>query len=89
MTIKLDISPELEQKINRQAKRVGLDVAGYLHRLIEIAPEDGDLLDASPTETVAYWLNDPFPIFEGLPDSPELARDLRHQAETRSGHNGS
>jgi hypothetical protein len=85
MSITLKLSPETEDKLRKQARRAGLNAADYLARLIETAPEDADMVGASPAETVEYWLRDPYPIFEGLPDSPDFARTLRLKAEGRNG----
>ena len=85
MTINLVIPPETEQRLREKADIVGVDPAGFVRLLIEQATNDIEPVSMTPAETVAYWMRDPYPVFEGLPDSPELARDLRRRGDERSG----
>jgi len=84
MTLKLDLSRELEQKLSTEASRLGLPLSEYALRVLATrqvpvaAPKTG-------RELTTYWQN------EGLvgtrpeiSDSVEHARSLRREVEKRT-----
>lgn len=86
MTLTLDLTPELEARLQSEAARLGLPVNEYaLHLLDESAPTKA--LPKNGAELVAYWEREGvlgiWADRTDIPDSPEYARLLRHKAEHR------
>jgi hypothetical protein len=90
MTLTLDLSPDLETLLQGEAARRGLPVQEYaLQALvtgirIEAAEPDENRLPTTGVEALAYWKREGvLGLFADRPDTPEFARELRRQAETR------
>lgn len=91
MTLVVELSPEEEASLRERADAAGLDEAAYVRRLIQSdtpkrpEPANGEALPKTPAETLAYWEREGlFGLFAEGPDSPELARQIRKQAEKRA-----
>jgi hypothetical protein len=88
MTITLELPPALEEKLKTEAMQNASPIDEYALNLIE------EGLMANPSdfktgaEVVAYWrkhgLIGIWADRQDIGDSLEYARELRHQAETRS-----
>jgi hypothetical protein len=84
MSILLDLPLELERELSTEAERLNLPLPDYILRVLSIKPP----LTHSPktgAELVAYWQREG--IIHSRPDitdSQAHARQLRHEAETRS-----
>jgi hypothetical protein len=85
MTLTLQLTPEEEAVLLEKAADAGMDPAGYVLSMIDLAPKDGqDQLPRTPAEASAYWEREGvYGLFKDGPDSPELSRDLRRKAENR------
>lgn len=83
MTLTIDLTPEEETRLREIARSQGLDaeelVAQAIKRLIPArTPMTG-------AEIAAYWEREgAVPLWQDRADSPELAREFRRKAETRS-----
>lgn len=86
MTLTLELTPEEEAALKAAAAEAGVDEARYLKGLIDqartVVPPDRPM---TGKEALAFWEREGvLGIFDDRPeDSPELARTLRRQAETR------
>ena len=90
MTNTLELPDDLAQRLVADAEARGQDLNTYtvtmLREAAEVAPQStAEPLPTSPAEAVAYWQRNGILGSYGDPaiDSPELARQLRRQAETR------
>jgi hypothetical protein len=82
MTLTIELTPEQENRLQAAAERRGLEPAEYAQRLLaENLPE----LPATGAQLLAYWDEEGcLGVFSDRPeDSPELARQLRQNAEVR------
>jgi hypothetical protein len=81
MALTVELTPEEQTRLEQEAALRGLEAAEYARRLIEAG------LSARPmtgAEALAYWEREGvLGLFQDRPDSPEFARELRRQAETR------
>ncbi len=84
MSILLDLPVELERELSTEAARLNLPLSDYILHVLSIKP-----LLANPPKTgaelVAYWQREG--VIHSRPDiidSQTHARQLRHEAETRS-----
>ena len=84
MSINLDLSPELENQLATEASQLNLSLSEYILQVLSIRkvlthpPKTG-------AELVAYWQS--VGVINSRPDiidSQIHARNLRHQAETRT-----
>jgi hypothetical protein len=84
MSIHLDLPPELESQLSTEALRLNLLLSEYILRVLSI----GQVLSNPPktgAELVAYWQSEK--VINSRPDitdSQVYARNLRHQAQTRT-----
>jgi hypothetical protein len=84
MSIQLELPPELENQLSTEAVRLNLPLSEYILRVLSIRK----VLSNPPktgAELVAYWQSEG--VINSRPDitdSQEYARNLRHQAETRT-----
>lgn len=87
MTLSLDLPPDLEARLNSEATRRHLSPAQCILEVLDTAMP-GAPSPATPAELVDYceregvlgiWADR-----TDIPDSPEYARQLRHQAEQRA-----
>lgn len=84
MSIHLDLPPELESQLSTEALRLNLLLSEYILRVLSI----GQVLSNPPktaAELVAYWQSEA--VINSRPDitdSQVYARNLRHQAQTRT-----
>jgi hypothetical protein len=88
MTITIDA--DLEARLRAVAAAQGQDVNSYAVAVLQEAAEGhragaGEILPMSPAEAVGYWHRNGLlgPFGPEQLDSPELARELRRQAERR------
>jgi hypothetical protein len=80
MTLTIELTPEEAEKLHRLAQAKGTDEAGALRGLLAEAPPK----PKTGAEAVAFWKKEKvLGIWQDRPDSPELAQELRRQAETR------
>jgi hypothetical protein len=91
MTLQIELTPEVEDTLRAEAARRGLAVEEYAlealvtgmgarseHRSAEKLPQAG-------AEALAYWRREGVTgLFADRPDTPEFARELRRQAESRA-----
>ena len=84
MSIHLDLPPELESQLSAEALRLNLPLSEYILRVLSLRqvlrnpPKTG-------AELVAYWQSEG--VINSRPDitdSQVYARNLRHQAQTRT-----
>jgi hypothetical protein len=86
MSIRLDLSSELESELSREASRLNLPLSEYILHILSTR----QILSHSPktgAELVAYWQSEG--VINSRPDiidSQAHARNIRHEAETRRGH---
>ncbi len=84
MSIQLELPPELESQLSTEALRLNLPLSEYILRVLSIR----EVLSNPPktgAELVAYWQSEG--VINSRPDitdSQLYARNLRHQAETRT-----
>lgn len=84
MSIQLELPPELESELSTEALRLNLPLSEYILRVLSIRK----VLSNPPktgAELVAYWQSEG--VINSRPDitdSQLYARNLRHQAETRT-----
>jgi hypothetical protein len=90
MTLTLDLSSELETLLQGEAARRGLPLQEYALRALaagvqmEAAEPGASRLPTTGAEALAFWKREGvFGLFADRPDTPEFARELRRQAETR------
>jgi len=85
MSIQLELPPELESELSTEALRLNIPLSEYILRVLSIRK----VLSNPPktgAELVAYWQSEG--VINSRPDitdSQVYARNLRHQAETRTG----
>jgi hypothetical protein len=84
MSIHLDLPPELESQLSTEVLRLNLPFSEYILRVLSIA----EVLSNPPktgAELVAYWQSEKVINSRAdITDSQVYARNLRHQAETRT-----
>jgi hypothetical protein len=84
MSIHLDLPPELESQLSTEVLRLNLPLSEYILRVLSIA----EVLSNPPktgAELVAYWQSEKVINSRAdITDSQVYARNLRHQAETRT-----
>jgi len=84
MSIHLDLPPELKSQLSTEALRLNLPLSEYILRVLSIR----QVLSNPPktgAELVAYWQSEG--VINSRPDitdSQVYARNLRHQAQTRT-----
>ncbi|MBD1812990.1 hypothetical protein H6F65_15105 [Microcoleus sp. FACHB-DQ6] len=84
MSIQLELPPELESQLSTEALRLNLPLSEYILRVLSIR----QVLSNPPktgAELVAYWQSEG--VINSRPeltDSQVYARNLRHQAQTRT-----
>ena len=80
MTLTIDLTPEQEARLQERARQEGLPAEEYARQrlLADLSrPRTG-------AEALEYWRREGvLGLFADRPDSPEYARQLRRQAETR------
>lgn len=91
MTLKLALTPEMEDTLRAEAARRGLPVEAYALEALVMGMSAGagdqseDSLPQTGAEALAYWKREGMlGLFADRPDTPEFARELRRQAETRT-----
>jgi hypothetical protein len=91
VTLQIELTPEVEDTLRTEAARRGLPVEEYaLEALVTGMSAGGghqpaEKLPQTGAEALAYWKREGVPgLFADRPDTPEFARELRHQAETRA-----
>lgn len=83
MTLTIDLTPEIEARLQAAAARHGLPVEEYALRVLDLGIS-ADALPMTGAEALAYWKREGvIGLFSDRPDSPEFARELRRLAETR------
>jgi hypothetical protein len=84
MTLTLELPSDLESRVNSEAARRGLSPADCVLEVLDAAMPDTPL-PTTPAELVDYWEREGvlgiWADRTDIPDSPEYARQLRHQAE--------
>lgn len=84
MNIYLDLPLELESELSTEASRLNLPLSEYILRVLSVRK----VLSNSPktgAELVAYWQSEGvINSRSDITDSQAHARQLRHEAETRS-----
>jgi hypothetical protein len=98
MTLTIELTPEEEAELRRRAKEEGLTQEAWMHQLLRerltgprLPEAIGEKAGANPAkpmtgaEALAFWKETGAQgVFADRPeDSPELARKLRKEAETR------
>ncbi|MEG4230366.1 hypothetical protein QUA35_29710 [Microcoleus sp. N9_B2] len=84
MSIQLELPPELESQLSNEALLLNLPLSEYILRVLSLR----QVLSNPPktgAELVAYWQSEG--VINSRPDitdSQVYARNLRHQAETRT-----
>jgi hypothetical protein len=84
MSLSLDLPPELESELSAEASQLNLPLPDYILRILSVR----QVLSNPPktgAELVAYWQSEG--VINSRPDitdSQVQARNLRHEAETRS-----
>ncbi|MEG4273385.1 MULTISPECIES: hypothetical protein [unclassified Microcoleus] len=84
MSIQLELPPELESQLSTEALRLNLPLSEYILRVLSLR----QVLSNPPktgAELVAYWQSEG--VINSRPDitdSQVYARNLRHQAQTRT-----
>jgi hypothetical protein len=83
MTMTLELTADQEARLLERAKAAGMDDArAYVLALIE--SQTDSLIPKTAADVLAYWKREGLDsLFEGKPDSPEFARELRRAAQTR------
>ena len=87
MQLTVDLPDQLEAELAEEAARLGLSLSEYVIRVLSTArpgeSSSGQTLN-SGAELVRYWQSAGLigTRLEGV-DSPELAREIRRQAERR------
>lgn len=84
MIIQLELPPELESQLSTEALRLNLPLSEYILRVLSIGQVLNNPLKTG-SELVAYWQSKG--VINSRPDitdSQVYARNLRHQAETRT-----
>jgi hypothetical protein len=82
MAFIIDLAPDVEKELQQEAAQQGVKTEDYVKRLVLERPLKKPM---SGAEAIAYWEREnAFGTFADRPeDSPELARILRQEAETR------
>ena len=82
MSLIIDFAPDVEKELQSEAAQEGVKTEDYVKRLVMERPPKKPMTGA---EAIAYWeREDALGTFDDRPeDSPELARKLREEAETR------
>jgi hypothetical protein len=83
MTLKLDLTPELETRLKTEAARAGLSPTDYALRVLDTAVP-ADPMPTNGAELVAYWEREG--VLGSRPDikdSLKHARAIRRKAEQR------
>src|SRR5437879_1465508 len=91
MTLTLDLPPDMEALLQAEAARRGVPVQEYALEALGLgirtdAADTGEeiTLPRTGAEALAYWKREGvLGLFGDRPDTPEFARELRRQAETR------
>lgn len=87
MALTVNLSPEQEAELKREAAANGLRVEDYVVRQLlggNGRSSQEPNIPKTPAETVAYWEREGlFGAFSWGPDGPELASELRREAESR------
>ena len=86
MTLTLEIPQELEQKLNAEARRLGLPLEQVALRRLDEAPTAAEASPRDGAELVAYWRREG--VIGSRPDiedSQAHAREIRRRAERRTG----
>ena len=80
MTLTIELTSEQEARLAERARQEGLPAEEYARRRLL-----ADLTrPMSGAEALEYWRKEGvLGLFADRPDSPEYARELRRQAETR------
>jgi hypothetical protein len=86
MTLTLDLTPDLEERLNAEAARLGLTPSEYAIQVLQKETPAAPM-PTTGAELVAYWEREGiigiWADRTDIPDSPEYARELRRRAETR------
>jgi hypothetical protein len=81
MTLTVELTPEQQSVLEQEAAARGLEPEEYARYLIEAGLGSRKLTGA---EAMAHWEREGvLGTFQDRPDSPDFARELRRQAETR------
>ena len=84
MTLVLNLSPGVEERINGEAQRRGISKEEVVREVIEhrVTPTPGSM---TPKQLMEHWRAEGIigPWGDESLDAPELARELRRKAETR------
>jgi len=84
MTLTLDLTEEQEARLVARAKAAGIDDPRQ-YVLSLISSEIDEQMPTTGAELIAYWKRLGVDgLFADRPDSPEFARQLRSQVESRA-----
>jgi hypothetical protein len=82
MSITIELTEAEELRIREQAAALGLNEVEYARR--RLVGEADDLKPQTGAEALAFWEREGvLGLFSDRPDSPEFARQLRSEAESR------
>ena len=94
MSMTLEIPDALRERLSAAASRRDQTPAEYALLMLEnsvpaAAAPESESLPATPKEAIAYWekhglIGEHWAEREGIGDTLEYVRSLRHQAETRT-----
>lgn len=84
MTLTLELPPDLEARLQSESARRGLSPSECVLEVLDTTIPDAPP-PSTPSELVDYWEREGvlgiWADRTDIPDSPEYARQLRHQAE--------
>ena len=83
MTLKIELTAEERTQLSERARQEGLPMAEYARRRL-VAELMEPKRPMTGAEALEYWRKEGvLGLFADRPDSPDYARELRRQAETR------
>ncbi len=84
MVLAIDLTPHQQAFLQDRATAAGLSIEEYARQAL-LGPAIEAAPPATPAEALEYWRRIGVPgVFAGRSDAPQLARELRQEAEQRS-----